>query len=161
MAFQYNAKDASDCWPAGEYQAVIVKVEETISKSSGEPMQVISYEIYGNDGRTQTLKDYITHKTLFKLKKLAQALGRRAEFEASRFNAEDHVGASVVVELSVEETEDYGDQNRIKKVLSAKGGQTPNQSGSSAPPSNPPPPPKKSGSAGDPHKPVDESDIPF
>ena len=41
----YNPKDASNCFPIGEYAATLIKVEESTSKvkadgSGGNPMEV-------------------------------------------------------------------------------------------------------------------------
>ena len=51
----------------------------------------------------------------FKIKQLAQALGKKAEFDARQFQAEDYIGSSFNVELTIEEQEGYDEKNRVKR----------------------------------------------
>lgn len=111
--FDYKAKDALGCWPEGEYDAVLEATEVTTSKSSGAPMQVISFRCYHPDGREQVVKDYVVNTTLFKLKRLAMALGKEADFRAEQFQACDQLRSRLTLVLGVEESAEYGDRNKI------------------------------------------------
>lgn len=116
----YNPKDASSCWPAGDYHASLAEVEDKRSKKTGADMQVLTWTVYHDDGRTQSVDDYIVVPTgLWKLRQFAVALALRDEFDAGRFQADDHVGADVIVSLVIEANPGYDDKNKIKSLKSA------------------------------------------
>ena len=115
MALNYNPKDAEKCWPEGDYDAVLMTVDDTVSKTSGADMEVWQIGCYHPDGREQTIKEYVTAAAAFKIKQLAIALGRKADFDNGTFHAEDFVNASFIVSLSVEEQDGYDDKNRVAK----------------------------------------------
>jgi Protein of unknown function (DUF669) len=129
MTFQYDPEMASSAWPAGSYEATITKTEESLSKKFSDPMLIVSYKIYGGPaGPTkgkvrEDLKDYITAPpreaertgSLFKLKAIAQALGAYEKFKGKTLKPKnDLVGKNLIVNLTVEESAQFGDQNRIE-----------------------------------------------
>ncbi len=114
MPLNYNPKDASGAWPEGDYVAVLAKVEDAISKTSGQPMQVWHIECHNEAGKTRTIREYVTASTAGKIKALARAVDQLAAFNAGEFQADDHVGANFRVELKVEDSEQYGPQNKIQ-----------------------------------------------
>lgn len=117
---QYNPKDASNCWPDGDYDATLTKVEDGVSKKSGNEMQTWTFEVYHNDGRKQIISDYVTVPACtFKIKQLAIAMGQKAEFEAGTFDASNYINSGVIVALITEESDGFDDKNRIKKVKPA------------------------------------------
>lgn len=121
MALNYDPKDAVQVWPAGDYNATLSKVEEKTSKSSGNEMEVWTWEVFNEDGRTQIISDYVVMPAAtFKVKQLARALGREEEFEQSQFQAEDNIGADVVVELVIESSTGFDDKNKAKKYKAAQ-----------------------------------------
>lgn len=114
MAWSYNPKDAASAWDAGDYEATIVKVDEGTSGSSGAPMLTVTFKVYNGD-KERTIKDYIVNpSTLFKLKKLAVAIGEGVAFGLGQFDPGDHLNANLLLTLAVEESDEYGDQNKIK-----------------------------------------------
>lgn len=124
---KYSAKDANSCIPAGTYDASIKKVDDTKEDGSpllsqkGEAMQKVTFEVY-TDGANRTLSAYYTAKTtLWLYKRLATAIGQLESFKSETFDAKDHLGANLKLELEVETTEKYGDQNRIKTYLPSGG----------------------------------------
>lgn len=127
MPIEYNPKDATQCWDAGEYDAVLVKVEDSVSKrkpdgSGGNPMQVWTFRAYHPDGREQLVTEYVVvPAATFKIKQLAGALGRGPDFTTGQFQAEDHINANVILVLTVEQQEGYDDKNRVAKYLPAGG----------------------------------------
>jgi hypothetical protein len=108
----YDPKDASDTIPEGWYSAVIESVKNAVSKNSGRDQQVVQYRVYGP--REMVLSDYYQAATLWKYKQLAKALGQEAEFVAGTFDAKDFLRKSIDVELVIEDSAQYGEQNRIK-----------------------------------------------
>lgn len=113
---KYNPQDALDCLPEGEYDATIEKAEETTSKA-GKEMVVLTYRVYGS--REATVKDYITEKALFKLKRVAKAIGQEAAFESGVFKAADYEGRNLRLSLIVK-TDDYGDKNEIRGYMASQ-----------------------------------------
>lgn len=121
----YDPKEAEkNVWDEADYEAVLMEVSEGTSKSSGNEMETWQIGVYHPDGREQTIKEYVTAKAAFKIKQLAIALGRRAEFDAGTFQAEEHVKSSFIVALTIERDDQYGDKNRISK-FKAKAGTAP------------------------------------
>ena len=120
MPVDYDSKDASNAVPAGDYDGELVKVEDSTSKTSGNPMQVWTFKVFA-EGRTTLVKDYVViPAATFKIKQLAIALNRKSDFEAKQFQADDYIGAGVVLELTVEQKDGFDEQNKIKKVKAAQ-----------------------------------------
>jgi hypothetical protein len=118
MGFNYDPNDASSTWDKGVYAASLEAVDETISKNSGEAMQVLTFRCWHSDGREQLIKEYIVRKTLWKLKAFAKAIGKLPDFIAAKFQAEDHINASLNVELRVDAAKDgFEEKNSIAKML--------------------------------------------
>jgi hypothetical protein len=132
MALDYNPKDAVSVWPAGDYDATLKTVDTKTSKTSGNPMEVWTFEVYSPDGRQQLISDYVViPAATFKIKQLALALGRKQEFEAGTFQAEDFIGAAVIAFLTIEQQDGYDDKNRVAKVKAP--------TADPSPPASPPP----------------------
>lgn len=114
MGFKYDSKEAIACLPAGDYEASLVSAVEGVSKSSGNPMLTVTWKVYSGSKET-TLKDYISNPgTLFKLKRIAKALGKEQDFASNTFDLTQHLLSSVLLTLEVEE-DDFGDKNTVKK----------------------------------------------
>lgn len=124
--FDYDPSQASSAWPAGGYEATIEKVEESLSKEKKDPMLIITFKVYGmpggpTKGQTISLKEYITAPppdsgrkgSLWKLKVLADTLGLGEKFKTKTLRPKELNGKNLIVNLTVEESQQYGDQNRI------------------------------------------------
>lgn len=122
MCFDYDPNDAVMVWPEGEYPAVIESEEEKVSKSSGLPMQVVTFRVYrGTD--EMLIDDYIVAKTLFKLKKIATALGYEEVFKAGGFQVRDHIGTNLTITLGIKPAEGkYDEANTIRGYGPKSGG---------------------------------------
>jgi hypothetical protein len=122
MPLDYSPKDAG-VWPEATYDAELMQVLDKTSKmkpdgSGGNAMQEWKVKVHRGDGATQLISDYfVPPGGTFKLKQLAKALDKEAEFEAGTFQADDHEGASFKVALIIEDGGDFGDKNKIKKYL--------------------------------------------
>lgn len=125
MGVKYNPKDASEAWPVGEYDATLIEVTETVSKSSGNDMEVWKFKLYGPDSREMMIREYVTSAAVFKIKALAKAFGKLAEFQREEFNAADYINQNLTIELKVETHDEYGDQNRIKSYKPSRVTQQP------------------------------------
>jgi hypothetical protein len=116
--FQYDSKNAETAWEAGNYPAVFKGAIDGVSKSTGNEMQTWTFEVFDNrNDRKQVIKEYVTASSLFKVRQLAQALGKSEDFKANNFYPEDHAGANVLVELKIEQQDGFDDKNRIVKIL--------------------------------------------
>lgn len=115
----YDPKDAVTVWPEADYDAVLKNVEEKTSKTSGNQMEVWTFEVYNDDGRKQTIWEYVTATAAYKIKQLAVALGRKSEFDARKFHAENHIGAGVKLALFIDEQLGYEDKNKIGRIKPA------------------------------------------
>lgn len=117
MPISYRPEDAVMCWPEAEYDVVLKKVEDSTSKTSGNPMQVWTWEAHHNDGRTQLISDYVViPAATFKIKQLARALNKEDEFKAGKFQADNYIGCCVTAELNIESQPNYDDKNKIGKL---------------------------------------------
>ena len=113
MPLDYKPEDASNCFPVGEYSATLTSVEDTTSQK-GHPMQHAVWTVYNGD-RKQLVDEYIVNpSTIFRLKQIARAMGKLPEFEKRQFQLDDHIGANIVVKLSIEKSDEFGDRNRIQ-----------------------------------------------
>ncbi len=120
MGLPYDPADAVMCWPKDDYDASLVKVEEAISKTSGNPMEVWTFEVFNKDGRTQLVSDYVVIPgATFKIRQLAKALNRESDFKDKKFQAEQEIGCNVIVELTIENQQGYDDKNKIGKIKPA------------------------------------------
>lgn len=118
---KYRAKDASNAIEAGTYQASIKAVIS--AKDDGSPLRdkngydmlKIVYDVYVGD-RTRAFTEYQSASpvSLWRYAKLADALGARAEFKAETFDVSDYIGRNLILELTVQDSEQYGEQNRVK-----------------------------------------------
>lgn len=108
---KYNPKDASSAIPPGWYNATIESTEDRQTKK-GDDMQVVTFRVYGT--REITVKEFFHPASLWKYKALAKALGQLPEFNQASFDAADFLRKSIDIELLVEDSPEYGEQNRIK-----------------------------------------------
>ena len=124
MAFNYDPEQATNAWPAGQFEAAIIKVEEDLSKKTGDPMLKVSIEIYGTGkttGQKTTIVEYITAPppgsgrkgSLFKLKSIAAAVGLVEKFKAKTLKPKELVGKTMLVDVEIEEDPKFGDKNVI------------------------------------------------
>lgn len=128
---KYQAKDANQVIPAGVYDATIKAYTEErkdgtrMTTKAGEPMCQVRFEVYAGD-QTRVLSDYfMAGKMLWRYKKLAQALGQEDAFAAETFSAENHLGDALQVEIEVEESDEYGEQSKIKRFMPKRSGAAP------------------------------------
>lgn len=120
MPIDYNPKDAVQCWAPGDYQATLTNVEDKTSKA-GNPMQVWTFRAYHDDGREQLITDYVViPAATFKIKQLAVALGKKADFDGGTFQADDYINSDVTLELVVDQQDGYDDKNKVKKVRNVR-----------------------------------------
>lgn len=116
MAVPYNHKDGNkDCQQAGPYESTLIGYEETVAKSSGKPMMVLAWKCFTPEGTEFIIKDRIVIPDgVWKIKRIAQALGKEREFLADAFQPEDQQGCSLILDVGVQKSPGYDDQNTVK-----------------------------------------------
>lgn len=121
MAISYNPKDASSSWPEGDYDGYIATVEEAKSSKDGSDMWKMGVKVFNAEGRERTVQDFIVvPKTLFRLKQIAQALGKGEAFKAGSFTPYDALEARMTVTLGIQEASgNYDEKNNVKKYSAA------------------------------------------
>lgn len=111
----YDPKAGTNVLPEGEYEATIESVENKPS-SSGKPMQRVTFRVYGTTERT--IREYFVQPdSVWKYRKLAQALNQVGAFDAGTFDAANHIGANLRVKLGIKTTAEYGDQNTVEAFM--------------------------------------------
>lgn len=120
---KYDPNDAVLCWPEGEYRATLETVEEKTSKADN-PMYVLTFQAYNGDDSIFVTEYVVIPKFVWKLKRLASALGVLTMFENGSFDPEAFIGHSLTVELTIEKQEGFDDKNRIGKYVPKQAGST-------------------------------------
>jgi len=155
---KYDPKDANLVLPEGTYDASIARVDEEddkgplTSKKTGEAMQKVTFDVYAGE-KVVKISQYFTAKSMLWLyKRLASALGQEEPFKAGQFDALNHVGDNLQLELIVKDSPQYGEQNQIAAFLPKRVGATTPQAGARTPR-----PTVAAGTGGK----SDDADIPF
>lgn len=107
-------EELSNVWNSDWYEGVIEEAEEKQS-SKGTDMLVLGVRVYGHEGRTKKLPDYIVEAVAFKLKHLAEAASLSAQYESGELHASQLINKKVGVKLRIEidKTGQYPDKNVI------------------------------------------------
>lgn len=150
MSFAYDPADAVMVQPEGDYPAVVSGWDDKESKA-GDPMLTMMFTVYAPDGTSTEMKDYIVNppkasgkkSMIWKLKRIAQALGQEEAFTAGTFDIAQHMGHNLTVTLKIKSQAGFDDQNVIQAYKPA---------GASGPKAFVPPADEKG---------VDDSDLPF
>lgn len=114
MTIRFNPNDANTTLPPGKYPAVIEGLEPKTSKN-GSPYLKAQIRVYGD--REVVVFDtlMLDGPGLFRLKNLASACGMKAEFDSGTLDEGKLIQQNVTVELLIEESDDYGDRNKIRR----------------------------------------------
>lgn len=142
MTFNFTPKSdeeltMSKLLPEGEYPFIIKSATEKISKSSGNEMVELVAEVFGPDGGSVIVYDYLvlTDKMAWKLKHFYLSLSMKTQYNAGVLNAPQFVDKKGKASVTIEKQADKAPRNRIKDYISAQKS-TPS-AGTSAPPLNP------------------------
>jgi len=88
----------------GDYSAVIVKSVDTQS-STGNPMMDMYLDVYDNEGRTHTVRDFLvfTKSMMWKVLHCAESACVLPEYQQQRFCSNTVINKMVRVKIGVEE----------------------------------------------------------
>ncbi len=177
MSFQYTVMDEETAMqerfqllPKGEYDACIVKSEDKVSSNSGNPMMDMTLEVYDNEGRGHTVRDFIvfTKSMMWKAIHFAKSAGIIDQYKSGQLCSMGAQGKSVRVKIGIEEgriiPEDklqgklvgskYPDKNKVEDYINKSSKPSPSTQGSYTRPAT------KNTSA-DPLDVLDDEDVPF
>lgn len=116
MGIKFDPSEADSNVPAGQYDISIEGCEIRRGKTSGTQYAALSLRVYGPDREVEINDNVMLEgRGTFRLKNLMLACGLRQQFEAGNFEPNDVIGKSLSAELEVEQSDQYGDQNRVKK----------------------------------------------
>jgi hypothetical protein len=114
-------------WPEGEYGFEVTACDNTTSKS-GNKMLAISLRIYSGEKQT-TVKDWLVESDsplpLMKLRHYCRAVGAMEAYETGTVDSFPGVGSAGKLKLGIEDSVEYGPQNRVSDYLPAPEGVQP------------------------------------
>ena len=118
---QFNDEDnRPDFVKPGKYAATIVDAEEKISKSSGNEMIELEWEL---DQPAPHIWDYLTFsaKMAWKIDTFLKSIGKQPKKgEEVKINAEDLVGLRAFIHLEIEDDNRGSKRNRVIKYITDK-----------------------------------------
>jgi hypothetical protein len=107
----------------GDYDFEVVSATEGISKS-GNAMITLQLRIFPkDDGSPRLIKDWLVPGSTMgdlKLNRFVHSVGLQSEYFDGALTGLVCEGASGVVRLTIESSEQYGDQNRVKDYVVEK-----------------------------------------
>jgi hypothetical protein len=108
--------------PEGVYDFETQAAEDTVSKSSGKEMIKVRLRVWGDDGGTNLVTDYLMGGgMLYKLLHFCATGGLMHLYESGRLTASDCVGVCGKVSLKVEPAGQFPAKNVVKDYVVGKG----------------------------------------
>lgn len=117
MNLDFSNVPSRELLPEGTYPASVAKVEQVLSKSKGNPMLKVEFNIEadGYTGRKVWANYVLTPAAMWKVQELFKALGLEAD-AILEIDTDDLVG--MTCQLKIAQREYEGDiQNEVKKAL--------------------------------------------
>lgn len=105
----------ANLWPKGDYAFEILESEDATDKN-GNDMLKLKVKVFKDNGASQNIFDYVSGTWMeYKLRHLAEAAGKLADYESGELNAYDLVGKTgwCKVGVSVDKSGQYPDKNGI------------------------------------------------
>lgn len=103
-------------FPEGEYDFDVIGAEEGVSKTSGKPMITLTLRVYGHDGSTTTVYDYLLASLEYKVKHFCDTTGLAFEYQAGTLSADMCSNKSGKCKLKIDKDKNgvYEDKNAVK-----------------------------------------------
>jgi len=97
------------------YEFEVLEASDETSKS-GNPMIKLKLNVFGKDGQTHHIFDYLLEAMAFKLRHFCDGAGILPKYEAGEVTAFDCKGKSGIVLISIQKDKDgvYPDKNVVK-----------------------------------------------
>jgi hypothetical protein len=107
--------------PAGLYRAKVSEIEQRESKSSGNQMLAITYEISKGDHKGRLAWDYIVlgvESQAWKLRQFLEAVGAvKGKKERGTLDTDKIVGTEIQLKLKHETDDTYGTRHKVGSVM--------------------------------------------
>lgn len=106
----------------GRYKFNVLLAEDAVSKAGNEMIK-LKLECFQPDGRRATIFDYLminADGTSRKIKGFCEAVGLQDKYQSGELSHWDCLHKSGELELAVESSEQYGDQNKVKFYVRLK-----------------------------------------
>ncbi len=107
----------------GEYDATVVKAEETVSKTSGNEMIAITLKVWNADGSGVLVNDYLlsTETGILKLCQFCEAAGLLDIYNQGILSASDCMDSNVKVKIKIDEGKgDFPAKNAVAAYVVPK-----------------------------------------
>lgn len=103
----------------GTYDFEILEAKDAVSKK-GNDMIALKLRVFSSDQGERTVRDWLMPSMGFKLKHFADTTGLTGAYDAGTLAAEDCQGRAGKVILAIEDSEQYGPQNKVKDYEKSK-----------------------------------------
>src|SRR5262245_2615995 len=123
MRFTPMSEEEARCLPKGEYEAVVSKALDKVSKSSGNEMIELDLTVYGPGGKEKLVRDWLvaTDGGQAKIQRFCKAAGQWDAYQAGEVSSHTCLDAHVRVKLGIDEGDgEYPPKNVVKDYLPAK-----------------------------------------
>lgn len=110
--------------PAGIYPFEVMEATDTLSRA-GNDMIKLKLVVFGPDGETPHVFDYLLEKLAYKLRHFAEVTGLLPQYESGDLTALHCMNRQGYVKLAIEEQEGYSPKNSVKDYEPAPEGSTP------------------------------------
>lgn len=115
---QIGEKKSYPLWPAGVYDAEVIRSEQTVSKSSGADMIALGIKIFNDEGKFAFVNDYLVGTdnvySKAKIKQAAQAMALEEEWANGTLDAEMMHGRCFKVKIKQGKPQgDYPAKNEV------------------------------------------------
>lgn len=116
-----SEEDAAGCLPKGEYDAVVATATEKTSKA-GNPMIEVELTVYGQGGAEIKVRDWLigNESGQRKIQRFCKSADLWETYQAGELCADSCIGLNVSVKLGVQDSEEYGPQNRVSDYVPRK-----------------------------------------
>jgi len=101
----------------GIYDFEVVKAENAISKSTGNPMIKLTNKIYDKTGKEIYLNDYLVPSALYKIKKFCDSTNLQKQYNAGNLSPFDCEKKTGKCKIGVERSGDYPARNKIADYI--------------------------------------------
>lgn len=121
----FEPKDESElrdemCWPEGVYDFEVTGCQSTYSKSNNK-MLALELKIFNGKGGERTVRDWLVENShplcLMKLRHYCHSVGAPEAYETGDIDNFPGHGACGKVEITVERSEEYGLQNKVRDYV--------------------------------------------
>lgn len=121
MAFQHKPKEETDVLPKGIYDAVVMDAKERTSKK-GNNMLELKVKVFAPGGDSILVYDYLVdiETQAWKIRHFCDSAG--LNYNLGTIEAEQARNANIKVNLIIEDSPEYGRQNKVKDFIPRDGG---------------------------------------